>query len=405
MVRGVEQKSPRHTAKKRAPAKVAAVDQSNTLNLSGKEAVVEIEGHMLKLTNLDKVYFPKDGYTKRDLLRFYDEVSPWLLPHLKDRPLSLKRYPNGIDDKFFFQKNASEHFVDWLRTEPVREGHPPKTNNYAVADNRASLIYLVNLGCIDHNPWLSRIGSLTHPDWILIDLDPFHCPFDRVVEAAQIVRGILNRVGLKGYPKTTGGDGLHVYVPLDPIYTYDQARSFAEILFHLANGEKPDFRSLLRGAWAAARKTASISIGSRSAPARQSQPPMSCARMTARRFRPHWRGARSSRDSTKGFHDQKRLSAFSQEGRSVCARAERRPAARIRPEEITVTTDAVENSACTLWHACADQSLFIVSCNRLKRSRIASLSKAIVPSTSAYRYYPQLRRASPPSRTSSARRQ
>ena len=240
VVREVEQKSPRHTAKKRAPAKVAAVDQSNTLNLSGKEAVVEIEGHTLKLTNLDKVYFPKDGYTKRDLLRFYDEVSPWLLPHLKDRPLSLKRYPNGIDDKFFFQKNASEHFVDWLRTEPVREGHPPKTNNYAVAHNRASLIYLVNLGCIDHNPWLSRIGSLTHPDWILIDLDPFHCPFDRVVEAAQIVRGILNRVGLKGYPKTTGGDGLHVYVPLDPIYTYDQARSFAEILFHLANGERPD---------------------------------------------------------------------------------------------------------------------------------------------------------------------
>jgi bifunctional non-homologous end joining protein LigD len=239
VVREVEEKLPRPKAKKRSQSKAPA-DQTSPLDLSGKEAVVDIDGHTLKLTNLDKVYFPKDGYTKRDLLRFYDEVSPYLLPHLKDRPLSLKRYPNGIDDKFFFQKNVSEHFVEWLRVEPVQEGHPPKTIHYALADNRASLIYLVNLGCIDHNPWMSRIGSLKHPDWILIDLDPFHCSFNRVVEAAQIVRGILNRVGLKGYPKTTGGDGLHVYIPLDPVYSYDQARSFAEILFHLANEEKPD---------------------------------------------------------------------------------------------------------------------------------------------------------------------
>ena len=240
VVREVAQKSPRDTTKKRLQSK-PATDESTDLDLNGKkEAVIEIEGHTLKLTHLDKVFFPKDGYTKRDLLRFYDEVSPLLLPHLKDRPLSLKRYPNGIGDKFFFQKNASEHFVDWLRIEPVHEGHPPKTINYVLADNRASLIYLVNLGCIDHNPWMSRIGSLKHPDWILIDLDPFHCPFNRVVEAAQIVRDILNRVGLKGYPKTTGGDGLHIYIPLDPIYSYDQARSFAEILFHLANEESPD---------------------------------------------------------------------------------------------------------------------------------------------------------------------
>jgi len=240
VVREVEQKSPRDTTRKPLQSK-PATDESTDLDLNGKkEAVIEIEGHTLKLTHLDKVFFPKDGYTKRDLLRFYDEVSPLLLPHLKDRPLSLKRYPNGIGDKFFFQKNASEHFVDWLRIEPVHEGHPPKTINYVLVDNRASLIYLVNLGCIDHNPWMSRIGSLKHPDWILIDLDPFHCPFNRVVEAAQIVRDILNRVGLKGYPKTTGGDGLHIYIPLDPIYSYDQARSFAEILFHLANEESPD---------------------------------------------------------------------------------------------------------------------------------------------------------------------
>jgi bifunctional non-homologous end joining protein LigD len=219
---------------------VAEPEQTKGLDLHGKEATVEIEGKRLKLTNLDKIYYPRDGVTKRDLIQYYADVAEWLIPHLKDRPLSLKRYPNGIDSQFFFQKNASEHFPDWLRTEPVHEGHPPKTNHYVVVDNLASLLYLANLGCIDQNPWLSRIGSLEHPDWVLIDLDPVECPFDRLVEAAQVVKRILNQVGLKGYPKTTGGDGLHVYVPVDPVYSYDQARSFAEILFHLAMEAEPD---------------------------------------------------------------------------------------------------------------------------------------------------------------------
>jgi bifunctional non-homologous end joining protein LigD len=214
--------------------------EDSALNLEGSEAVAEIEGRTLKFTNLNKVLYPKDGYTKRDVIRYYDDVAEWLLPHLKDRPLSLKRYPNGIGEKFFFQKNASEHFAEWLRTEPVREGHPPKTKHYVVADDRSSLLYLANLGCIDQNPWMSRIGSLDHPDYILIDLDPVDCPFDRLVEAAQIVRRVLKRVGLNGYPKTTGGDGLHVYIPIQPVYTYDQARQFAELLFRLAEQESPN---------------------------------------------------------------------------------------------------------------------------------------------------------------------
>jgi bifunctional non-homologous end joining protein LigD len=226
-------------SKNREPATESPRDRE-PLPLTGKEAVVEIDGRTLKLTHLDKVFYPADGYTKRDLLRFYDEVSDWLLPHLKDRPLSLKRYPNGIAGKYFFQKNASEHFADWLRVEPVREGHPPKTNHYVIADDRSSLIYLANLGCIDQNPWMSRAGSLEHPDFVLIDLDPFECPFDQLVEAAQIVRRILKRVGLNGYPKTTGGDGMHIYIPLEPVYTYEQARQFAELIFRLAEQEAPD---------------------------------------------------------------------------------------------------------------------------------------------------------------------
>jgi bifunctional non-homologous end joining protein LigD len=231
------------TAGKSPPAKKQSKKTTDgsagVLDLKGKEAVVEVDGRTLKLTNLSKVLYPNDGFTKRDLLEYYDLVSPWLIPHLKDRPLSLKRYPNGIASKFFFQKNASEHFADWLRLEPVREGHPPKTNHYVIADDRSSLLYLVNLGCIDQNPWMSRSGSLDHPDFALFDLDPFECSFERLIEAAQIVRRILKQVGLKGYPKTTGGDGLHVYVPLEPVYTYEQVRQFAELIFRLAEQEAP----------------------------------------------------------------------------------------------------------------------------------------------------------------------
>jgi bifunctional non-homologous end joining protein LigD len=210
------------------------------LDLSGREAVVEIDGHTLKFSNLDKVFYPKEGWKKRDLLDFYDRVSPWLLPHLKDRPLSLKRYPNGIHAEFFFQKNASSHFPDWMHCEPIQEGHPVKTNHYPVAQDRASLLYLVNLGCIDHNPWMSRIGSLDNPDWMLLDLDPVETSFDRIVEAALLVKELLGQLGLRGYPKTTGGDGMHVYVPLDPVYTYEQVRSFAELVTHLAVQREPE---------------------------------------------------------------------------------------------------------------------------------------------------------------------
>ncbi len=210
------------------------------LDLSGRETTVEVDGHRLKFTNLDKVMFPKDGWKKRDLLAFYDAVSEWLLPHLRDRPLSMKRYPNGIAAEFFFQKNAGSHFPDWMRCEPITEHHPPKVNHYPLAQDRASLLYLVNLGCIDQNPWMSRVGNLEHPDWMLLDLDPVETSFDQIVEATLLVRELLRELGLEGYPKTTGGDGMHVYVPLEPVYTYEQVRSFAELVSHLAVDREPN---------------------------------------------------------------------------------------------------------------------------------------------------------------------
>jgi bifunctional non-homologous end joining protein LigD len=205
-----------------------------------KEATLRIDGRALKFTNLGKIFYPDEGYTKRDLLNYYDAIAGLILPHLKDRPLSLKRYPNGIGQEYFFQKNVREALAPWLRTEMIDSEHNGKPIKYVFAEDRASLLYLVNLGCIDHNPWMSRSPHLDNPDFVLIDLDPQECGFDRIVEAAVLVKSILDRIGLTGYPKTTGGDGLHVYVPVEPVYTYAETRTFAELIAGLAFQENRD---------------------------------------------------------------------------------------------------------------------------------------------------------------------
>ncbi len=214
-------------SKKKQPERAGLLDSSS------KEASVTVDGHTLKLTNLHKVFYPREGYTKRDLLNYYDAVSSLLLPHLKDRPLSLKRYPNGIDHPYFFQKGSPESFPSWLRFEMVDD------IRYVVAEDRASLLYLTNLGCIDQNPYQSRVPTIHNPDWILIDLDPQACSFDQIVEAAQLVRTLLDELGLRGYPKTTGGDGLHVYIPIQAIYSYEQSRQFAEVLARIVVERRP----------------------------------------------------------------------------------------------------------------------------------------------------------------------
>jgi bifunctional non-homologous end joining protein LigD len=205
-----------------------------------KEATVDVNGHTLKFTNLKKVYYPDEGYTKRDVINYYEAVSELILPHLKDRPLSLKRYPNGIKEQFFFQKHAAETFAPWLRTELIDSDHNEAPINYVFAQDRASLLYLTNLGCIDQNPWMSRLGSLDNPDFVLIDLDPQHCPFDKIVEAALLVKDVLDDIGMEGYPKTTGGDGMHVYIPVEREYTYEHTRTFAEVIARIVTRRKPE---------------------------------------------------------------------------------------------------------------------------------------------------------------------
>jgi bifunctional non-homologous end joining protein LigD len=232
-----EDVKPEEATREGAPAEKSA---TGDFLADVKEATCDVDGRSLKFTNLKKVYYPDDGYTKRDVVNYYAAVSGLILPHLKDRPLSLKRYPNGIKEQFFFQKHAAETFASWLRTEMIDSDHNEAPINYVFAQDRAALLYLANLGCIDQNPWMSRSGSLDNPDFVLIDLDPQHCAFDMIVEAALLVKGVLDEIGMEGYPKTTGGDGMHVYIPIEPEYTYDQTRTFAEVIARIVTRRKPE---------------------------------------------------------------------------------------------------------------------------------------------------------------------
>ena len=208
------------------PAPEVAKEAPGDLLPPGKEATLTIDGHALKFTNLPKLYYPDDGVSKRDVLNYYAGVAHLILPHLKDRPLSLKRYPNGIKEEYFFQKNTPDTYPSWMRTGQIESDHVGGKINYVFAEDEASLMYLVNLGCIDQNPWMSRSGSLDHPDFVLIDLDPQECLYDLIVEAARMVKDVLDQIGLKGYPKTTGATACTSTSPWSPsIATRRRARS------------------------------------------------------------------------------------------------------------------------------------------------------------------------------------
>lgn len=223
--------------------RMPAQPEPRTILLPGDkdEQPVEVEGVRMRFKNLNKIFYPDEGITKRDLINYYAAAADLLLPHLADRPLSLRRYPDGIAKEGFFQKNTAEGagFPEWLRTEEILAEHG-KMRRQVVGGRRADLIYLANLGCIDQNPWMSRVATLDHPDYILIDLDPQDCAYPKLIEAALLIRRKLDLLELTGYPKTTGGDGLHVFVPLEPVYSYEQARHVAEILARLCTAERPD---------------------------------------------------------------------------------------------------------------------------------------------------------------------
>jgi bifunctional non-homologous end joining protein LigD len=189
-----------------------------------------VERQMVKITNPKKVFWPSDGYTKADLVAYYETVAPHLLPYLRDRPLVLTRYPDGITGKSFFQKDAPDFAPAWIRTERIYSHDTERDIDYFVVDDVESLRYVANLGTIPLHFWSARTAHLDRPDWLVLDLDPKGAPFTDVVAVARTLRRILERFDLPSHVKTSGATGLHILVPLGARYTHEEARTFARLL-------------------------------------------------------------------------------------------------------------------------------------------------------------------------------
>lgn len=197
------------------------------------DAVVKVGRHEVALTNLNKVFWPKQGYTKRDLLNYYASVSKWLLPHIKGRPMVMKRYPNGIDGAFFFMKRVPEPHPDWLKTCTV--AHSDENDiPFPLIDDLAALLWVVNLGCIDLNQWYATCDAPREPDYLHFDLDPGTADWPQVREAALLVRDGLASLKMPCYAKTSGSKGIHVYVPIvkgpDQTDVHGVAKEIAHVL-------------------------------------------------------------------------------------------------------------------------------------------------------------------------------
>ncbi|MGH2571710.1 MAG: non-homologous end-joining DNA ligase [bacterium] len=199
----------------------------------------------VKITNRNKVYWPKEGITKGELLDWYDRIAEVLLPYLRDRPVHMLRYPDGIEGKAFYHKNVTGRIPDWVETVSLGEKDGEEVR-YVVCNDRDTLIHLVNLGSIDLHPWLSRVDDLDTPDWAIIDLDPSSTEFVKVVRVATTVGKILRGAGLKPYLKTSGASGIHVYIPLVREYSYDQARMFCEAVARMTVKEHKDIATVER---------------------------------------------------------------------------------------------------------------------------------------------------------------
>ncbi|RYY87732.1 MAG: DNA ligase D [Chitinophagaceae bacterium] len=212
-----------------------------------EETTLRRNGHPLKLTNLQKAFWPGERIKKGDLLNYYAAVSPYLMRYMKDRPQSLHRHPNGIEGNSFYQKNMAGRLEKWLHTFRRVSASSLLPKYFLVCHDEAHLLYMVNLGCIELNPWHSTIQLPQHPSWCVIDLDPGdHIGFDKVIEAAQVVHKILDTLHLESLVKTSGATGLHIYIPLGQRYSYEQSRQLAELIARLAHAELPKTTSIER---------------------------------------------------------------------------------------------------------------------------------------------------------------
>ncbi|HEY7181122.1 MAG TPA: non-homologous end-joining DNA ligase [Blastocatellia bacterium] len=237
--------APKTRAKtKRESRPVAASRVFKAKRLSG-EVDLKVGKEVVALTSLDKVYWPEDGYTKGDLVRYYYEIAKYILPYLKDRPLILKRYPNGINKPSFHQHDV-DYAPDYARTVAldVEVGH---TVDYLICDNLATLLYVTNLGAIERHPWNSRARDLDRPDWVVFDLDPGEgVEFAALCEVAMSLKEVLGRAGVECFAKTSGSRGIHIYAPLKPVHGYEEVADFAERVASIVASERPDLATVER---------------------------------------------------------------------------------------------------------------------------------------------------------------
>lgn len=204
--------------------------------------LVSVGKREVAITRPEKVLFPADGITKGELIKYYYDIAPWMLPHVADRPLSLQRYPDGIDKFSFFQKSVEKYFPGWIRTVTVKKAGG--TVKHVVCNDVATLVYLANLAAITHHIWLSRADKLLHPDLMVFDLDPSGDTFPWVKAAARSLKQLLDRIDLPAFLKTSGSRGLHVVVPLQRRHTFDEVHGFARHLAAVIVREQPDQRTL-----------------------------------------------------------------------------------------------------------------------------------------------------------------
>lgn len=226
-----------------APAKK---ERKTLLNPKEETQTRNIGGHDLKFSNLSKVFWPKEKITKRDMLNYYYQIAPFILPYMKDRPQTLYRHPNGIEEKPFYQKDVTGKVPGWIDTFPYFSATEQKQKHFLVCNDEASLLYIASLGCIEMNPWSSRKQSPDNPDWCIIDLDPDKNTFEQVITTAQVVKQILDAIDVPCYPKTSGSTGMHIYIPLGAKYDYEDSKEFGRVIAKLVHAELPEFTSIER---------------------------------------------------------------------------------------------------------------------------------------------------------------
>ena len=212
-----------------------------------KDYDLKVDQVTLHLTNQDKIYFPESGISKGDLIAYYDAVAQYMLPYLKDRPQSMNRFPNGINNPGFYHKDIDvEKSPSWLKTKQIYSESNDENIDYLICNDKATLLYMANLGCIEINPWNSTTKHIDKPDWVVIDIDPGKDEFPEVVRTALTVKEIMDKKNCDCYCKTSGATGLHVYIPLQAKYGYDTVKIFAELIAREVHSRLPDTTSLER---------------------------------------------------------------------------------------------------------------------------------------------------------------